>query len=501
MNKKMYKVLIFTLLVFCAIITSSFNKSHSKYMKDEKSLVYNLTVERLNMSKLKKVSTVTDIGEYQANINRNLSNYEYGYIEFYFKKSGNAKASESDTYTYSISGTNCKNYQDIKDSDNLKQLIIKCDMSEIYDSETDLYYLPRIDIYENINKEGLFNYGYISGFVIQGIDYAYSPSPSMNIDDNILTIHKDYTDDDNHNINYFVKNFLTGYTNQNEDFFTYAAKIKKYFEAYIINDNDAINKTLKGLNRTLNNDIYTFTINEDIIAYAMTYDNFDKGNKFIYLSDTGNNLNELLYGISLRYSGSDYQDIVDYINNNGGIVGIKSSSVSGLTYVSDTNQIMISESLLDFVHPTGKTKVILKSDMGVMYGLYYDFINSLSYESGLKQLMGYDLDVVYSLADNGVYTRYHNYSYNGTNVLVIISSDNTNVNIEVVDLTSTNNVINLTNVSYNSSSYGKGIITGTLNGDTVSLYLDGLTSLTNYNGTNYSIIITGSDATITYEEE
>lgn len=499
MNKEIKKVAIFTILVLLACVFSTFNKSHAKYIKEERSLMYDITIDRLTVDRLTRVASLSNKNEYLIYIDYDRSNHLYSYINFEFLKSGHAKSGESDKYTYEITDSVCTKDSEIKTTGNRVTFSIKCDLSTIYDEENEKYDLPLINIYENINNEGRFKYTDILANIFKA-DYNPEEKPYSNISGNTLTIHKDYTDFDNHSIKYFVRDFVLKY--MNEEYSSNLYNITEYFDYMYQNDDDIFTNNLYGLTRSLDSDVYTFTIDPNLLNtiaknyhYYTNYSSNPSTKRIINLGETLESYTDI-FAQSLKYYFSDAEctDIINYLNYNGGLNNlISGNTIPGFSYVSSSKNIYLTDNILDLVNFNGNTVILQMQDAGLVFQNYYNFIQASKYNTDSLTIAKLSYDVRSYIGKESGKTHIHFFRTDDYAALLTSVSTTDDVTLTVSDTTESTKSYVITNAVFTKPCSYTGAITGMIDGEEISFHFIGLTELSSISQNGYSIVVEGNE--------
>ena len=467
MKKRINKVIIFTLLLLSAIIFSSFNPSCAKYFKEEENLKYNLTVKQLYRE--------LNNNEYSVSINNSSSTVNSMVLNFKFIKTGYISGSEKEKYTLTVD--NCIVGTLENDGDYIKTKLT-CDPTSLYDSTRDVYKL-NVSIKDKISTDSKsFLYTKIT-YLINKSDFN-PPSEDIKeiiIEDNVIKIPKDYIYNDGESTNITVRNWLNNYMSTN--YIDYSGMVSDYFDnTYTdLTGNQVLTTELKGLYYTSDENYYIFNIDEAIVSYARTFDSTTSIKKgYVYLAGILDK--ETAFNEALRYYYDDittYNDIVTYINNNGGINKLISGEVSqiaGLEYNSTNNSIKINlDSILNFVYPSNVYEFTIPFDsQNNMYSNIDLKIQDTNYENEFKEFIRWNDDLYYyTLLLTETYSHYYYYKSATSTLLFEIAYVNgeENVSIRIHEINDTNNVYNIDNAISSTSSYGSYTISS---GSTMYLF-------------------------------
>lgn len=467
MKKRINKVIIFTLLLLSAIIFSSFNPSCAKYFKEEENLKYNLTIKQLYRE--------LNNNEYSVSINNSSSTVNSMVLNFKFIKTGYISGSEKEKYTLTVD--NCIVGTLENDGDYIKTKLT-CDPTSLYDSTRDVYKL-NVSIKDKISTDSKsFLYTKIT-YLINKSDFN-PPSEDIKeiiIEDNVIKIPKDYIYNDGESTNITVRNWLNNYMSTN--YIDYSGMVSDYFDnTYTdLTGNQVLTTELKGLYYTSDENYYIFNIDEAIVSYARTFDSTTSIKKgYVYLAGILDK--ETAFNEALRYYYDDittYNDIVTYINNNGGINKLISGEVSqiaGLEYNSTNNSIKINlDSILNFVYPSNVYEFTIPFDsQNNMYSNIDLKIQDTNYENEFKEFIRWNDDLYYyTLLLTETYSHYYYYKSATSTLLFEIAYVNgeENVSIRIHEINDTNNVYNIDNAISSTSSYGSYTISS---GSTMYLF-------------------------------
>lgn len=475
MKKRINKVIIFTLLLLSAIIFSSFNPSCAKYFKEEENLKYNLTVKQLYRE--------LNSSEYSVSINNSSSTVNSMVLNFKFIKTGYISESEKEKYTLTVD--NCTVGTLENDGDYIKTKLT-CDPTSLYDSTRDVYKL-NVSIKDKISTDSKsFLYTKIT-YLINKSDFN-PPSEDIKeiiIEDNVIKIPKDYIYNDGESTNSIVRNWLNNYMSTN--YLDYSGMVSDYFDnTYTdLTGNQVLTTELKGLYYTSDNDYYIFRVDEAIVSYARTFNSTNSTKKgYVYLAGILDK--ETAFNDALKYYYSDtttYNDIISYINNNGGINKLISGEVSqiaGLEYSSTNNSIKINlDSILSFVYPSSVYEFTIPyisqsssqgSPQDIMYSYIYEKIQNSNYDNDFKNFIYLNDDLYYyTLSLTETYSHYYYYKSATVTLLFEIAyvRGEENVTIKIHEIDDTNNVYNINNAISSTSSYGSYTISS---GSTMYLF-------------------------------
>lgn len=465
MKKRINKVIIFTLLLLSAIIFSSFNPSCAKYFKEEENLKYNLTIKQLYRE--------LNNNEYSVSINSS-STVNSMVLNFKFIKTGYISGSETEKYTVIVD--NCTVGTLENDGDYIKTKLT-CDPTKIYDSIREVYKL-NITIKDKISSDSKsFLYTKIT-YLINKLDF--NPSEEVKeiiIEDNVIKIPKDYIYADGESTNKVVRNWLNNYMSIN--YLEYSGIVSNYFDNTYpdLSGNQVLTTELKGLYYSSDENYYIFNIDEAIVSYARTFDSTTSIKKgYVYLAGILDK--ETAFNEALRYYYDDittYNDIVAYINNNGGINKLISGEVSqiaGLEYNSTNNSIKINlDSILNFVYPSNVYEFTIPFDSrDNMYSNIDLKIQDSNYENEFKEFIRWSDDLYYyTLSLTETYSHYYYYKSATSTLLFEIAyvSDEENVSIRIHEIDDTNNVYYIDNAISSTSSHGSYTISS---GSTMYLF-------------------------------
>lgn len=458
MKKRINKVIIFTLLLLSAIIFSSFNPSCAKYFKEEENLKYNLTVKQLYRE--------LNSSEYSVSINNSSSTVNSMVLNFKFIKTGYISGSETEKYTVIVD--NCTVGTLENDGDYIKTKLT-CDPTTIYDSTREVYKL-NISIKDKISSDSKsFLYTKIT-YLINKSDFN-PPSEDIKeiiIEDNVIKIPKDYIYNDGESTNSIVRNWLNNYMSTN--YLDYSGIVSDYFDnTYTdLSGNQVLTTELKGLYYSSDEKYYIFNIDEAIVSYARTFDSTTSIKKgYVYLAGILDK--ETAFNEALRYYYDDittYNDIVTYINNNGGLNKLISGEVSqiaGLEYNSTNNSIKINlDSILNFVYPSNVYEFTIPFDTRAnMYTNLSNKINDTIYEDTFKTFIGQNYNIYFitlAKTQDQEYIHYYYYKSASSTLLVefnhVASGDTITVKITEIDNTNNEYEVSSPVIELTANSYG-----------------------------------------------
>lgn len=466
MKKRINKVIIFTLLLLSAIIFSSFNPSCAKYFKEEENLKYNLTIKQLYRE--------LNNNEYSVSINSS-STVNSMVLNFKFIKTGYISGSETEKYTVIVD--NCTVGTLENDGDYIKTKLT-CDPTTIYDSTREVYKL-NISIKDTISSDSKsFLYTKIT-YLINKSDFNPSEEEvkKVIIEDNVIKIHKYYKYADGESTNKVVKNWLNNYMSVN--YLDYSDIVSKYFDnTYTdLSGNQVLTTELNGLYYSSDENYYIFNIDEAIVSYARTFDSNKNKSGYVYFAGINDeNDRKEVFEEALRYYYDDittYNDIVDYINNNGGINNLINGDVTqiaGLEYNKGDTSIRIKlDIILNFVYPSNVYKFTIPFDSR---DKMYSNINLKiqDYENEFKEFISWNDDLYdYTLLLTETYSHYYYYKSEKLTLLFEIAyvSGEENVSIRIHKIDDTNNVYNIANAISSTSSHGSYTISS---GSTMYLF-------------------------------
>ena len=395
-------------------------------------------------------------------------------LNFKFIKTGYIIGSETEKYTVIVD--NCTVGTLENDGDYIKTKLT-CDPTTIYDSTREIYKL-NISIKDKISSDSKsFLYTKIT-YLINKLDF--NPSEEVKeviIEDNLIKIPKDYIYADGESTNKVVRNWLNNYMSVN--YLEYSGIVSNYFDNTYpdLSGNQVLTTELNGLYYSSDENYYIFNIDEAIVSYARTFDSTTSIKKgYVYLAGILDK--ETAFNEALKYYYDDittYNDIVAYINNNGGINKLISGEVSqiaGLEYNSTNNSIKINlDSILNFVYPSNVYEFTIPFDsQNNMYSNIDLKIQDTNYENEFKEFIRWNDDLYYyTLLLTETYSHYYYYKSATSTLLFEIAYVNgeENVSIRIHEINDTNNVYNIDNAISSTSSYGSYTISS---GSTMYLF-------------------------------
>lgn len=178
-------------------------------------------------------------------------------------------------------------------------------------------------------------------------------------------------------------------------------------------------------------DIYTYTIEENLLGYARTYEDFNYQNMYFYVSEGYTekeidaifeyylkNATTIVDGeVNSVFSDEDISDIKEYLSNRGGISGVmRGKYILGISYARDDHRISLGKDFLSYVkslknYPDGIT---VKFDRRTI--MTVDFLDQLAPTYGDKLSAG--LSESDDASKNRIYTEIgaENLFKNATNI-------------------------------------------------------------------------------------
>lgn len=521
-NRYIYKIIFYTIVVFCISAFSCFPRSYSKYIKEEEPVRFFVQIDKLY------------IGKIQGIVMRNTSNYKTVNYMLSFNRSDVMKDYDTSQQisveieqsscqitsviskgNYSINGNKATIKYTTPGEDTIN-VNYKCNVLDIVVKEngSDVLY-TNVSIYEKFMPENVkYLYAKANGTKTLLSDYyKLFPKPTAQISDDCkqLILHVD-TDNKYTEFTSWINLYSATLNN------TYDKHIGLYVNSVYptLEDILNLNNNLKGLTVTYDsvNKNYIYQIDDNFLGYAKTYYSYEVSPGFNKIAFSNSNLSDIesnqilkyYFEIYSDYSSNDIEKIMEYVSNYGSLNYILKpngdgtyNEIEGFVYLDDTDEIGVSKTLMDYVNAFFNKKITIEfADEIVMFNFYnnalpvtYDFLTE-----DLITALTQNFDIYLSITKNNVLVSekqiYNDYfvikgSVTNNHVLVSISSDGSYTYVEVVELGIIDS-LTLTQIDNNLT-----ISMTTNNLDTnlsKSNVIEVMTKLDNYFGTNYKDEIT-----------
>jgi len=478
--KKIDKIKIYTILIFCISAFSCFPKSYSKYIKEEEPVRYYVGIEKLYIG---------DIGYNNLTI-LNTSTYKTANYEFKFNRSQVMKDGDNNQQVYieikqpscqiskiiskgsvSKNGNNATITYTSKGTDSIT-VNYSCDVSSIIDNQNKLE--TDIEIYEKFMPENIkYLYAKIDDPGITSVEYyKLYPKPIAKISDDAKTLTLPVDIEDKYSefkkwINEYISKMSSTYGGD------YSLEINSYVNS-IYNESNILDlsKNLKGLTVTYDstNKVYIYKIDDNFLGYAMTYQTNQISSGLTKVVFSNNNLsdeeaNEILkyyFTTYSEYNADEINQIMLYVSNYESINYMlipnqdgTHNEIEGFVYLpdssTDTNpdQIAIDYRLMQLIDAFFNKKIIIPFDKGgSMHSFFimaltstFDFVKP---NSSLYNALTGNANIFYSIIKNGTdmtttpkaYTDYIPVQDTSTGkyVLVKIYSDGLDTRVEIKKL-------------------------------------------------------------------
>jgi len=370
---KKFKIIFFTLLVFCISAFSCFPESYSKYIKEEEPIKFHVGFDKLYIGELSLLSP------------RSNSTYKEAYYVVEFDRSQVMKDGDTsqeivvyveqdvcevtsvsaNAYTYMYDNIGIITY-DHAYNDHII-VSYKCNVSDITVNENgiDLLY-TNVYIYEKFMPENeQYLYAQASGIKVPLTKYFENyPKPVGEISDDYkeLKLHID-TESKYAEFIAWINLYSSSLNNQ------YSTEITSYINSVYNSETDILdlNKKLNGLTVTYDseNSNYIFEIDDNFIGHARTYYAYSGPKKLIKMVFSNNNLTDQENNEIVRYYLESYSSytideinkIMLYIENYGSLNYIMKpnldgtyNKIVGFTYSSDSNEVKIDSYILNYVN-------------------------------------------------------------------------------------------------------------------------------------------------------
>jgi len=425
---KKFKIIFFTILVFCISAFSCFPESYSKYIKEEEPVKFHVGIDKLYIGDLGLLSP------------RNTSTYKEAHYVVEFDRSQVMKdGDESQEVVIYVEQDVCEitdisadSYIDMYDNIGIltydhaysDHIVVsyKCNVSDITVNEngTDLLY-TNVYIYEKFMPEDVqYLYAKAEGIKVPLTEYFENyPKPVGEISDDYkeLKLHTD-TESKYAEFIAWINLYSASLNNQ------YSTEITSYINSIYNSEADILdlNKKLNGLTVTYDseNSNYTFTIDDNFIGYARTYYSYIGPKVLIKMAFSNNNLTDEENNQLVRYYLESYSEytieeidkIMLYIDNYGSLNYIMTpnlddtyNEILGFTYLKDSNEIRIDSSLLNYVDSFLTKKISIEfADRPKMFNVFlnsvlvtYDFLTD-----DLYQVISNDINIYTSIGKNNI---------------------------------------------------------------------------------------------------
>lgn len=454
--KKINKVLLYTLLVFSIFTFSGYPKSFSKYIKeDDNALIYHVSIEALNKGDNDSLALTNSSTYKEANFSFNFSQSELFNNTIDKSQIYNISVNNSCTITnidtnakVVINGSTATLTYSKKGTDNII-VDYTCLVDDIKTTIDEVIYIESsIDVKEKFMPENK-SYNYTNGSLIISLDDYLEryplPDGVISADKKTFTLPK-VVNNKYEKVNAWLNEYIKTYGSD------YSVTTLAYFKTLYPNE-DAIflDKGLKGIVITETIDNYIYTIDDNFIGYARTYENREIIPNYLYFSTTDVTLTSEAFEYYLNtytYPGETEKinRIINYVNLNGGISSImvpdalgNYKTIPGL-YYSD-NQVLVENNIMDYIE-IFETKIIkiTITDMFSMYSVLvntlqsvYDFISIDTYNKIIA-----DGNVINSVTMNNTDSYSEIVPFNDyyvfDNVLLHISSDGLINKVEAFEL-------------------------------------------------------------------
>jgi len=371
-NKRIHKIIFYTILVLCISAFSYFPKSYSKYIKEEEPARFYVGISKLYMGDLDlltpRTTSTYKIANYSIEFRRNdLMNGSDTQQQLFIEveqaactiDSISSKGSKTingnnATITYTSKG---EDYIIVNYSCNVSDIVIEENEEELVYTNVRIYekYMPEDIKYLVAKADGVKMF--LSEY------YVRYPKPKAIIsnDSRQLTLNID-TDNKYNEFNLWLNSYVNSVGSK------YAEHVTAYINSVFNNESDILNltKELKGLTVTYDeeNQNYIYQLDDNFLGYARTYYIFEGPDDLIKVAFSNPNLtdaeiNEIFkyyietYG---EYSSRDIDRIMEYVSSFGSVNYIMKpkqdgtyNEIKGLVYLVENDEIRLLPSLLDYV--------------------------------------------------------------------------------------------------------------------------------------------------------
>ena len=550
-NKKVNKIIIYTLIVFGISSFSCFPKSYSKYIKEETPIRYYVGIDKLYIGEIETIRLSSS------------TSYEYVQHEFSFNRSQSMKDYDTrqeiiieiaeptcEITNVSSKGSVTKNnniatitYSPSDPIDDKISVNYRCRVNDITITENEIDYIAsNVLIYDQFLPSNE-NYLYLKGKFKELLStYKFNhpePSTELTFDSRNLVIPASYTDSKYEAFkNWLIAEYGSTHNNQ------YDQEILKYVRKVYNSDSDItdVSKNLKGLSVRYDqdSDSFIYQIDDNFIGYARTYYAYEGPGIFlkaVFINNSLNDseLNEMFESYLQEYSTynpNQIDIIMNYISHYGSLNYIikpetdgSYKTIPGFEYNSGTQEIQIEDSLYYIALSHHDKKIYIKralaSEMYFFYkkvlpvayrDLPVDMLNLLKSNSNILKTV-----MKYTDSNPDEFSEYFVVKNNETNDYVLVNiysiiSEGMNC-VEVIELGNKPSNIEMTKVD------NKLNVTVTLDNQDTDVaktnLTDIVTKLDSYFGTNYkneiddslfignsttniTSVIDGNNITITY---
>lgn len=445
---KTRKVIIFTVLAMSTIIIGNYSESGAKYYKEvETGLTYRFGLSKLSTNGLGSIIALkgneVDKLSLDYSVPRNLIADKGDEADKYeivvdsgcvIKKVNGNNVSASNTYSITYNDFNASNIT----------VSYVCPVSAIEISSTSDFMVSNVLVYEQMTTD-VNKFLYTKDNVtLKKSDVL--PKPIVG-DYHLLTI---LATDDEATINKKVIEWLEN--NKNEYTKLYPSYVwinnglqpsdmKTYLnKAYTTDIKNFDSSLIKGIDFRIEGDNYLYEMNEEFLAYALTdsVNNSSSNVKYFYIAyDTEDNsyyeemfkyyLNKYMYANTTK----EYEDIMNYIRNNGGIASIikDGNRINGISYSS--GRITITVDLMDYVYPKKEPIALNYADYTDERTLRLELIKQININysdiltnNAYSSFINADRDLwAPAKRANQAYNDYMIYNFDGDMVIINIYSD------------------------------------------------------------------------------
>lgn len=356
--KKINKVLIYTLLVFSLFTFSVYPKSHAKYFKEDESLFYGITLDKLFVGENDTISYVSG------------TNYSKVKYRFSFNGSNLLKDGESVSYRVVVDNVCSIDSSSPKGSKNGNEVTINlnantndeivvyysCNVEDLIEEDSGIDFVKSgFKVYETYQPDNI-EYLYTKGSEKISLSDYYNnyplPTGIISDDKKTLTLPKDAIN----KYDTFVS-WINDYGNKYGA--AYTSDLLAYVQSVYSDETAILNKelSLRGITVTSDaNGDYTYVLQDSVIGYARTARSLYKYS--MYFTDKSMEADDMTEVLTYYLNTYVYPDdsetvtkVLDYINSRGGIKKLinKEIKIPGLTYGEEENVVKISENILSII--------------------------------------------------------------------------------------------------------------------------------------------------------